>query len=45
MVLVVGGAGAQVLTGKLAAAGVTFGVNFLLRKFVLFTPRETLAGK
>jgi putative flippase GtrA len=45
MALVVGGAGARVLTGKLAAAGVTFGVNFLLRKFVLFTPRETLAGK
>lgn len=39
MALVVGGAGAHVLIGKLAAACATFGVNFLLRKFVLFTPR------
>jgi putative flippase GtrA len=45
MTLVVGEAGASVLTGKLAAAGLTFGVNFLLRKLVLFTPREASPGK
>jgi hypothetical protein len=31
------------MTGKAAAAVTTFGVNFLLRKIALFTPRETEA--
>jgi putative flippase GtrA len=44
MALVVGGAGAHVLVGKMAAACATFGVNFLLRKLVLFTaPRRDAA--
>ncbi len=37
--LVVGKAGGSLLAGKAAAACFTFGVNFLLRKFLLFTPR------
>jgi putative flippase GtrA len=41
MALAVGSAGAHLLLGKLAAAGCTFGVNYLLRKFVLFSPRGT----
>jgi len=45
MALVVGGANAHVLVGKLAAACATFGVNFVLRKFVLFTPREVAGDK
>lgn len=38
MAFVVGGVGGHVLVGKLAAACCTFGVNFLLRKYVLFAP-------
>ncbi|MEJ0085360.1 MAG: GtrA family protein [Pseudomonadota bacterium] len=45
MALMVGRAGASILAGKLAAASVTFGVNYLLRKFVLFSPRASAAGK
>jgi putative flippase GtrA len=37
MAIVVGKAGASVIVGKAAAACCTFGVNFLLRKLVLFT--------
>lgn len=39
MALAVGRAGAPLLAGKMAAACATFGVNFLLRKHLLFTPR------
>ena len=38
--VLVGHAGLHVMTGKAAAAVATFGVNFLLRKFALFTPRQ-----
>jgi putative flippase GtrA len=37
----VGHAGLHVMAGKAVAATATFGVNFLLRKFALFTPRQT----
>jgi len=40
MALTVGRAGASILMGKVAAACATFGVNYLLRKFVLFSPRR-----
>jgi putative flippase GtrA len=39
MGLAVGTVGAPLLAGKAAAACATFGVNFLLRKHLLFTPR------
>lgn len=44
MALAVGGAGAPLLVGKLAAASVTFGVNYLLRKLILFTPWKSAAA-
>ena len=37
----VGHAGLHLMAGKAVAATATFGVNFLLRKFALFTPRPT----
>lgn len=39
MALAVGAADAPLLVGKAAAACGTFGVNYLLRKHLLFTPR------
>lgn len=41
MLLVVGKGGASVLLGKLFAACGTFGVNYLLRKILLFTRART----
>ena len=41
LAVLVGHVGLHVLAGKGAAAVATFGVNFLLRKFALFTPRQT----
>jgi putative flippase GtrA len=38
MALLVGNAGTSIVAAKVVAAAGTFGVNFLLRKFVLFTP-------
>ena len=38
MMLLVGRAGAPVLLAKVGAACGTFGVNYLLRKFLLFSP-------
>jgi putative flippase GtrA len=34
----------HLLVGKLLASGCTFGVNFLLRRHFLFTPREATAA-
>ena len=45
LALLVGKGGLPVLTGKAVAACVTFGVNFLLRKFALFTPRGVAVVK
>jgi putative flippase GtrA len=42
--LVVGKMHATVLVGKAAAACCTFGVNFLLRKLILFSPRPERAA-
>jgi putative flippase GtrA len=39
MAVLVGRGGLPVLSGKAVAACATFGVNFLLRKLALFTPR------
>lgn len=39
LALLVGRGGLPVLTGKAVAACATFGLNFLLRKLTLFTPR------
>ena len=39
MAVLVGQIGLQVLVGKTVAACATFGVNFMLRKLALFTPR------
>jgi putative flippase GtrA len=44
MALAVGTAEAPLLVGKAAAACATFGVNFLLRKRLLFTRVETKAA-
>jgi putative flippase GtrA len=45
MAVLVGGCGLKVLSGKAVAACATFGVNFLLRKLTLFTPRGLEAVK
>jgi hypothetical protein len=44
MALTVGGMEAPLLVGKGVAASVTFGVNYLLRKFILFTPWKDSAA-
>lgn len=45
LALLVGKGGLPVLTGKAVAACATFGVNFLLRKLALFTPRGVAVVK
>jgi putative flippase GtrA len=45
LALLVGRGGLPVLTGKAVAACATFGINFLLRKLALFTPRGVAVVK